>query len=233
MEGQRQEDALLRWRRVRSAEACSSVAGGGKLSPVALLNVTPCYSRSRETKQPEGEQVLQLDGLWRTAWPRCAVGHRADRSPRRSSAGAAGNAATFPAISPAAHLVQKSHSELLTGVFGEKGRVPLARCIGSVCALVWSQPRSYPQPVPLRRFLGSFCRQPRRQVKSTSLFLWKKLLWGNEDQKAAVAAMALAGTFSSHTHVLSLRLQEQPWGRGESRRDLLVHCTICSLLSRY
>lgn len=79
------------------------------------------------------------------------------------------------------------------------------------CSVLPPGPAFVPVPLPLRLCLqaatGGSKARPSLRGRSCS---------GETNQKAPRAAMAPAGTFSSHTPVLSLKLLLQPWGRGES-----------------
>lgn len=176
---------------VCSWEACSSVAGGGKLSAVMLWNVMPCYFWSRETKRPEGEQVLQLGGLWRAAWPRCAVGHWADCCAQHGSTGAAGSMIVFlwhtlcqrAAARCKQWSVWRKHVPLYVSSLG-------ALCSGSVALLCPSSPCL----VPLQLFPQSSAGS--HAGSRTYVPLCGRRCSGEMGtKKVPLAAMALASIF--------------------------------------
>lgn len=132
--------------------------------------------------------MLQLDGLWRTAWPRCSAGHGAECRAQRGSAGAAGSTAAFPATVPAAHLVLKCNGKALTAVFREEGR---ASC---TCGSVWCSGAVPPALSFLPALLlspshchcGSACRQPREGAKHVPLYVAEAALGKRTKKRLAL-----------------------------------------------
>lgn len=153
--------------------AGSSVTGGGKLSPVTLLNVMPCYFWSRETKQPEGSRCCSsMDceeqhgqgvrgggGIEQTAVPGVAPGEPLEAQLRSLQ-------------SPSQPTPSKTSVARCQQWYLARNASACGGCTGSVCAVVrspWLRPCSCRHPMPLQLFLGSLCRQLHRQLQSASL----------------------------------------------------------------
>lgn len=119
-----------------------------------------------------------------------------------------------------AHLEQSSNGKVLP-----EGQWDAASCVGALtlcpgwvlllclCSWLLLSPSCATSALP----------QASLQLQSKSL-----LPWGSRGQKSPVAGLALAAPPAPT--VLSLPLQVQPWGPGESCWDLSVLTTICSSL---